>query len=109
MRLHLLGCLLLCYHLTESSTMRQCCILACQSIALVDLDGDHTLGVRHLHCGIDNMDDRHKFQDERPPEDVVVPDIEASHLKHQHLLALIVSCSIGYLQIDAPNRSRRLS
>jgi hypothetical protein len=31
------------------------------SVPLVSLDSDHALGVRHLHCGISSVDDRHKF------------------------------------------------
>jgi hypothetical protein len=58
---------------------------------LTGLDSDHALGVRHLHRGIACVDDRHEFQDERPPDDVVVPDVEAGYLKRKHLLMLVVS------------------
>jgi hypothetical protein len=82
----------------------QCCVLTCQSIALISLDRDHALGARHPNRGIGSVDDHHELQEEQPPEDAVVPDVEAGHLKRNQLLTLIVSCSIGYLQVDAPNR-----
>jgi hypothetical protein len=97
MRLCQLGCLLLGYILPESSCMCQCCILTCESIALVGLDGDHAHGGKHLHCGIGSVDDHHKFQEERSLEDAFVPDVKAGHLKHQHLLTLVVSCSTRHL------------
>jgi hypothetical protein len=55
------------------------------------------------------MDDRHEFQEEWPLEDVVITDVKVCNFKHQHLLALIVSCSIGHLEVDAHNRSGQLS
>jgi hypothetical protein len=54
------------------------------------------------------VDDHHKFSEERPPEDVVAPNIEAGYLKRQFLLALIVPYSTRQLQIDASNGSGRL-
>jgi hypothetical protein len=75
----------------------QCHVLTCEGITLVGLDGDHTLGVRHLQCAIGSVDDRHKLLEERPPKDVVVPDVEADHLKHRYLLALVVPCSTRHL------------
>jgi hypothetical protein len=62
---------------------------------LVGLDGDHTLRVRHLHRGIGTVDDCHKLQEKMPFEDAVVPDVKAGYIKH--LIALVVSCSIGHL------------
>jgi hypothetical protein len=73
-------------------------------MALISLDHDHALGARHPNRGIGSVDDHHELQEEQPPEDAVVPDVEAGHLKRNQLLTLIVSCSIGYLQVDAPNR-----
>jgi hypothetical protein len=104
-RLHHLGRLLLSCLLTESSGMCQCRILTCQSVLLVGIDGDHALGDRHLHRGIDNVDDHHKFQEGGPPENAVVPDVKAGYLKRQHLLALVVPYSTGHLQVDASNVS----
>jgi hypothetical protein len=49
------------------------------------------------------MDDYHEFQEEMPPKDAVIPNVEACDFKHQHLLALIFSRTTGYFQIDAPN------
>jgi hypothetical protein len=43
----------------------------------------------HLDCSVGNVNDRHKFQEERPPKDIVVPNVEADHLKYQHLPALV--------------------
>jgi hypothetical protein len=54
----------------------------------------------HLHRGIGSVDDHHEFQGERPPEDAVVPDVEATHLKRKHVLTLVVSHSTGHLQVD---------
>jgi hypothetical protein len=59
---------------------------------LIDLDSDHALRPRHLQCGVASVDDRHKLQEERPPDDVVLPDVEASHIECQHLLTLVVPC-----------------
>jgi hypothetical protein len=42
-----------------------------------------------------------------PLEDSVLPNVKAS-FKCQYLLALVVSCSIGHLQVDVPNGSGRL-
>jgi hypothetical protein len=76
MRLRYLDRLILSCFFTESPRMRQCDILTCQGITLIGLDGDHALGARHLQCGIDSVDDHHKLQEERPPEDAVVPNVE---------------------------------
>jgi hypothetical protein len=54
------------------------------------------------------VDECHKLQEERPPEDAVVPDVEALHLERQHLLALVVPYSTGHLQVDASDRCGRL-
>jgi hypothetical protein len=48
------------------------------------------------------MDDCHKFQEEIPPKDTVVPDVKIGHLEREHLSALVLSCSARYFQIDAP-------
>jgi hypothetical protein len=64
-----------------------------QGITLVVHNGDHALGARYLQCGIGSVDDLHILQEERHLRDAVVPDVEASHLKYQHLLALVVPCS----------------
>jgi hypothetical protein len=40
----------------------------------------------------------------RVPEDAIVPDVKACDFKYQHLLALIISRTARYLQIDAANR-----
>jgi hypothetical protein len=37
------------------------------------------------------MDDCHEFQEERPLEDIVLPEVEACDFKRQHLLALVFS------------------
>jgi hypothetical protein len=55
------------------------------------------------------MDDCHEFQKERPPKDTVVPNVETGNLERQHLPALVLPCSVGYFQIDAPYGCRRLS
>jgi hypothetical protein len=39
-----------------------------------------------------------------PPEDAVVPDVEASYLERQHFLALVVPRSTGHLQVDVSDR-----
>jgi hypothetical protein len=57
----------------------------------------------HLQCGIGSVDDCHKLQKKRPPEDAVVSDVETSHLKRQHLPTLVVPYPTGYLQFDAFN------
>jgi hypothetical protein len=87
----------------------QCCVLTCQSIPLVNLDCDQTLGARHLHCGIDSVDDSHEFQEERPPQDAVVTDVDVGRLKCQHLSTFVVSCPTSYLKINSPNGGGRLS
>jgi hypothetical protein len=89
--------------------MCQCFILTCQSVSLVSLDGDHTLGVGYLHSGIGSVDDRHKLQEEMPPKDEVVTYIEAGNFERQHLFVFVVSYPTGYIEIDAPNGSGRLS
>jgi hypothetical protein len=88
--------------------MCQCHILIYQGITLVGLDGDHALGATHLQCGIGNVDDRYKLQEERSSEDAVIPDVEAGHLERQYLLALVVPCSTKHLQVDASDGSGRL-
>jgi hypothetical protein len=45
------------------------------------------------------------FRRKKPLQDAVVLDVEASHLKHERLLPLVVSCYTRYLQVDVPNRS----
>jgi hypothetical protein len=45
---------MMCFHMPE-------CLL-------ISLDGDDTIGTRHLHCGVGTVDDRHKLQEERPPK-----------------------------------------
>jgi hypothetical protein len=62
--------------------MYQYRILTCKSFALISLDGDHNLGARHLHRGVGIVDDRHKFQEERTPEDAVVPVVKTGYLEH---------------------------
>jgi hypothetical protein len=71
---------------------------------LVDLDGDHTLEVRHLHRGISSVDDHHESQEEMPLDDVVVPDVEAGYLERQHI-TLIIPYFIRHLQVDTSNGS----
>jgi hypothetical protein len=88
--------------------MHQCGVLTCQGITLVNLDGDHTLGARHLQCDIGSVDGRHTLQEERPLEDAVVLDVKAGHLKCQYLIALVVPCSTGHLQVDAFDGCGRL-
>jgi hypothetical protein len=68
---------------------------------LIGLDSDHALGARHLHCGIGSVDDRHKLQEKSPPENAVLPDVEASHLERQHLPALVVPYPTRHLQVNA--------
>jgi hypothetical protein len=55
------------------------------------------------------MHDRHELQEERPPNDTVVPDVETGNLECQYLPALVLPCPTRYLQIDAPYGSGRLS
>jgi hypothetical protein len=57
------------------------------------LYSDHALGTWHFQCGVDSVDNRHKLQEERPPDDVVLPDVKTGYLECQHFLALIVPCS----------------
>jgi hypothetical protein len=89
--------------------MCECCVLTCQSVLLVSLDCDHALGTRHLHCGIGSVDDCHEIQEERPPQDAIVSDVEAGHLKRQHLSAFVLSYPTTYLEINSPNGGGRLS
>jgi hypothetical protein len=57
---------------------------------LIALDGDYTLWAMHLYGGIGGVDDHHKLQEERPPEDAVVPNVKAGHFERKHLLTLVV-------------------
>jgi hypothetical protein len=63
---------------------------------MINRDHDHTFWARHHHRGIGTVDNRPKFQEERPSEDAIVHDFKAGHLKYKHLLTLVVSCSIGH-------------
>jgi hypothetical protein len=90
---------------TESVGLRQYRVLTCQGITLVGLDGDHALGVRHLQCSIDSVDDCYKLLEERPPGDAVVPDVKTDQLERQHLLTLVVPCSTEHLHVDASDGS----
>jgi hypothetical protein len=92
----------------KSSAMLQSGILTCYFITLIGFDSDHTIGARHLQCGVGSVDDRHELQEERPLEDAVVPDVKASYLERQCLLTLVVPCSIGHLQVDASDRCGQL-
>jgi hypothetical protein len=89
MRLRYLGRLILGRFFAKSPGMCQCGVLTCYGITLIGLDSDHALGARHLQCGIGSVDDHHELQEERPPKNAVVPDVETGYLKHQHLLALV--------------------
>jgi hypothetical protein len=75
-----------------------------QGALLICFDCNNTLWSGHLHCSIDNMDVWHEFQEERPPEDAVVFDVESCDFKRQHLLVLVISQTTRHLHIDAPNR-----
>jgi hypothetical protein len=57
-----LGRLVLSCLVAEASSVWQWSILACQSVSLVDLDGDDALWSRHLYCGIGSMDDCLNFR-----------------------------------------------
>jgi hypothetical protein len=74
-------------------------------ITLIRFDGDYALWARHLYGGIGSMDDRHKFQEEMPLEDIVIPDVKDGHLKCEHLPTLVISCSTRHLQVNASNWS----
>jgi hypothetical protein len=71
--------------------VRQRSILACQRISLIRFDGNNALWVEHHDGSIHSLDDCHEFQEEMPPSDAVVPDVEAYNFKHQYLHAHIVS------------------
>jgi hypothetical protein len=61
-------------------------------MSLVSLDGNHALAPRHLYSGIDSVDDCHKLQEEMPPKDAVITNVEVDHFECQHLSMFIVSC-----------------
>jgi hypothetical protein len=61
--------------------------LFCQVTRHVSMWRSHMLW--HLQCGIGSVDEHHELQEERPPKNAVVPDVETGYLKHQHLLALV--------------------
>jgi hypothetical protein len=63
---------------------------------------------QHLDGGVGSVDDRHKLQEEMPPQDTVVSDVEAGHFECQHLPALIFSCPTGHLQVDASDGGGQL-
>jgi hypothetical protein len=65
-------------------------------------------GNDNLDGGIGSVDDHHELKEERPPQDIVVPDIETSHLKCQHLSALVFPRPTGHIQIDVSDSSGRL-
>jgi hypothetical protein len=56
---------------------------------LIRLEGDNTFWSWHLDGGIGSVDGHHELEDERPPQDTIVPDIETGHLKCQHLPTLV--------------------
>jgi hypothetical protein len=64
MRLRYLGRLFLGRLFTKSLSMHQCGVLTCYGITLIVLDSDHTVGVRHLQCGVGTVDDRHELQED---------------------------------------------
>jgi hypothetical protein len=55
------------------------------------------------------MDDCHEFEEERPPEDAVVANVEACDFDHQHLPTFVISRSTGYLQVNVSDGGGRLS
>jgi hypothetical protein len=52
-------------------------VLVCQSVSLIDLDGDDSLRTGHIHGSVDSVDDRHELQEKRTPEDAVLAGVEA--------------------------------
>jgi hypothetical protein len=75
---------------------------------LIRFECDYTLRARHLDSYIGSVDDRHKLQEERPPKDTVIPDVETGHFECQHLPALVLPCFIRYLQVAAFDGNGRL-
>jgi hypothetical protein len=71
---------------------------------LIGLDSDHALRAGHLQRGVGSVDDRPELQEEKPPEDPVIPDVEADDLECQHFLTLVVPRSIGHFQVNASDR-----
>jgi hypothetical protein len=69
---------------------------------LIRFECDYTLRARHLDSYIGSVDDRYKLQEERPPKDTVVPDVEASHFECDY------PCFTRYLQVAAFDGNGRL-
>jgi hypothetical protein len=55
------------------------------------------------------VDDCHEVQEEMPPKDAVITDVEVGHLKHQHLSTFVIACPTAYLKINSPDGGGRLS
>jgi hypothetical protein len=55
------------------------------------------------------MDLCHEFEEERPPEDAVVANVEACDFDRQHLPTFVVPRSTGYLQVNVSDGGGRLS
>jgi hypothetical protein len=55
------------------------------------------------------MDDCHEFQEERPPQNAILSDVEAGHFEHQHLSTFVISYPTAYLEINSPNGGGRMS
>jgi hypothetical protein len=67
------------------SFLRRCfeilLLIFCQSIQLIGLDHDDTLRSSHLHGSIGSVDDRHELEEEGPPHDAFVANVEASNFE----------------------------
>jgi hypothetical protein len=55
------------------------------------------------------MDDCHELEEEMPPEDAVVTDVEPCTFESKHLTVLVVARPTRYLEVDASDGSGRLS
>jgi hypothetical protein len=75
---------------------------------LIGLKDDYAFWTWHLDGGVGRVDDYHKLKEERPPQDTVVSDVEASHFECHHLPALIFSCPTGHLQVNASDGGGQL-